>query len=117
MLNNKSPEFNGSMDYLERCGDLMRAYHNAMVMKAYSDAINITQELHSELLPWMNQDQAEKCAEFEKKALNQLGTHENVKEQINVRTIHNWFRKLNMIFHQTGLGMKSKNINEDVWVI
>ena len=117
MMKNKTPEFNGSMDYIERCGDLMRAFHDAMVLKQYTTSISIVQELHSELLPWMDETQAKKCAELEKKGINQLSNVDGVINNINVRSIHNWFRKLNMIFHTTGLGMKSSNINDDVWEV
>ena len=116
-MKNKTPEFNGSMDYVERCGDLMRAFHNAMVSKQYSTSIAIVQELHSELLPWMTTEQAKSCALLEKKGINQLGQRSGILNNINVSAIHNWYRKLNMIFHESGLGMKASNLDEDVWTV
>ena len=114
-LSNKTPQFNGSMDYLERCGDLIRAYHNSMVSKQFSSAIAILQEVHSELLPWMDEKEAKACGEYEKKGINQLQTVSGVKISINIKVIHNWFRKLNIIFHNTGLAMKANKVEDDVW--
>ena len=116
-MKNKAPEFNGSRDYIERCGDLMRSFHDCMVSKQYTTAISIVQELHSELLPWMDKDSVIVCADLEKKGLNQLGHVSGTNNNINVRAIHNWYRKLNMIFHETGLGMKSSNVTDDVWMV
>jgi len=114
-LSNKTPQFNGSMDYLERCGDLIRAFHNEMVTRQFPTSISILQELHSELLPWMNEKEVIACGKYELKGINQLQNVNGVKRSINVKVIHNWFRKLNIIFHTTGLAMKANKVEDDVW--
>jgi len=113
-LSNKTPEFNGSMQYIEICGDLQKEFHNCMVLRQYKTAVDVLQQLHSEILPWMDEEDVKKCSEYEKKCITDSSDFRH-KGNINISNINNWFRKLNLIYHQSGLGMKSKKVDDNAW--
>lgn len=100
----KTPEYTGSFQYIERCDGLIRSFHNYMVDNHTDSAIKVLRSLHSELLPHMKENkshnQQTECTEQEKKTLRATTSSDKI------RNAYVWFRLLNQVYHKNGLALK-----------
>ena len=103
-MQDRTPEYTGSFQYIERCDGLIRSFHNFMVENSYDKAINVLRSFHSELIPYMKKnkkiDQLTECNDQETKTLSSINNSQKKKN------IYVWFRLLNQVYHGNGLAFK-----------
>lgn len=95
----KTPEYTGSVQYIERCDGLIRSFHNFMAERKLTEAIIVLRSFYTEIKPYFKKN--DDVETEKKKVINNI--------RPNITDLFDWFEKMNMIYHSNGLAMKMNN--------
>ena len=108
----KNPKFNASIQYLDRLGALITHHHGLIVMQDWESLYLITNEIHNELLPRLDEKQVEKVEMLHKKCKSlwrlKVNKHTGFNEYTYIDSLNDWFKNLMLYAHRQGLIMEDK---------